>query len=199
MQNKNVPSPFAIGSTATHYPQHPALAIQLTHLIEYFGIVNYATNERVLGAIKDSLIRDPDAELTLLITSAGGPSGTAMSFYDTVRQILRPRLTTVGSGDVDSSGVILFLTGSTRFVTPHTTMLLHPAGRTFEPGRRFTAEEVEAMTAEDRLKDDQYASIVAKNSGGKLTKLRVLELMSKHSVLMPESIVALGLAEKILE
>lgn len=198
VQNQNIPSPFTIDAAAAR-TAHPALAIQLTHLIEYFGVVNYNTNERILGLIKDSLIRDPDAELTMLVTSAGGPSGTAMSFYDTVRQVLRPRLTTIGLGDVDSSGVILFLTGSTRFVTPHTTMLLHPAGRSFEPGKRFTAEEVEAMTAEDRMKDDQYASIVTANSRGKLTKLRVSELMNKHSVLSPEQIVAFGLADKILE
>jgi ATP-dependent Clp protease, protease subunit len=198
VQNKNIPSPFTIGSATEQYPQHPALAIQLTHLIEYFGIVNYSTNERILNSIKDSLIRDPEVELTLLVTSAGGPSGTAMSFYDTVRHVLRPRLTTIGSGDVDSSGVILFLTGTTRFVTPHTTMLLHPAGRQFEPGKRFTAEEVEAMTAEDRMKDDQYASIVAANSSGKLTKLRVLELMQKQTVLTPDQIVGLGLAQEIL-
>lgn len=198
MQDQHIPSPFAISATETEYQSHPALAIQLAHLIEYFGIVNHATNDRILSAIKDSLIRDPEAELSMLVTSAGGPSGVAMSFYDTVRYILRPRLTTIGAGDVDSSGVILFLTGSTRFVTPHTTMLLHLAGRQFEEGKRFTAEEVEAITFEDKVKDDQYASIVAASSGGKLTKTRALELMQKNTVLTPDQIVAFGLARNIL-
>jgi ATP-dependent Clp protease, protease subunit len=199
VHNKNIPSPFAIGSISSEAEAHPALSIQLSHLIEYFGIVNYATNERVLGTIKESLIRDPEAELTLLITSAGGPSGTAMSFYDSVRHILRPRLTTIGAGDVDSSGVLLFLSGTIRLVTPHTTMLLHPAGRHFENGKRFTAAELEATIAEDRIKDEQYAAIISGNSGGKLSIGDVLELMSAHTVLEPDQIVAYGLANDLLK
>ena len=198
MSEHHIPSPFTL-TTSTAPSPHPALSVQLAHLIEYFGVVNYATNERVLVLMRESLIRNPDTELTLLVTSAGGPSGTAMSFYDTVRHVLRPRLTTIGSGDVDSSGVMLFLTGTTRFVTPHTTMLLHPAGRSFESGRRFTAEEVEAMTSEDHMKDEQYAAIISENSSGKLTRLRVLELMNRHTVLSADQIVALGLAQGVLQ
>ena len=121
-----------------------------------------------------------------------------MSFYDTVRSVFRPRLVTIGSGDVDSSGVILFLAGETRFVTKHTTMLLHLAGRTFEDAKRMTAHDMEMMAKEDRIKDDQYAEIVSDNSHGKLTQKEVLEMMEKETLLTPQDMLAFGFADTIL-
>ena len=165
-------------------------------LIEYFGIVNYATNERVLGGIKDALIEW--GEVALMVTSAGGPSGTAMSFYDAVRSVLRAEITTIGSGDVDSSGMIIFLSGTQRFVTPHTTALLHPAGRQFSEGTRYTTQELSAMLSEDTMKDALYAGIVSDQSKGKLSAEEVLELMKTQTVLCADDFVRLGLAEAVL-
>jgi ATP-dependent Clp protease, protease subunit len=165
-------------------------------LIEYFGIVNYATNERVLGDIKQSLINW--GEVALMVTSAGGPSGTAMSFYDAVRSVLRAEITTIGSGDVDSSGLIIFLAGTQRFVTPHTTALLHPAGRQFSEGTRYTTQELAAMLYEDTKKDELYADIVANASHGKLSAAEVLNLMKMQTVLTAEDFVRFDLAEAVL-
>lgn len=180
----------AIHSSASRLARNPLAGAEL---IEYFGTVNYATSERVLGLLKAA-----SGPVALYVTSAGGPSGTAMSFYDAVRSVLRLPVTAVGAGDVDSSGLIIFLAGVRRFVTPHTTALLHPAGRTFAEGVRYTALELAAMLAEDSAKDELYARIVAENSGGRLSALSVLELMRAHTVLRAEDFVRLGLAEAIL-
>jgi ATP-dependent protease ClpP protease subunit len=170
----------------------------LERMVEYLGTVNYATSERVLSQIKDLLLLSRE-EITLLVTSTGGPSGTAMSFYDTIRHVLQADITTVGSGDVDSSGILIFLAGTTRYVTPNTTLLLHLAGRVFDGGTRFSAPEMEAMLREDKLKDFHYASIVASNSRGLLTTEAVLSLMERTTILTPPELVALGLADSILE
>lgn len=166
--------------------------------VEYFGMVNYATNERVLEEIRE-LAADSSERITLQVTSPGGPTGTAMSFYDTVRCLIRPRLTTIGSGDVDSSGIIIFLAGDKRYVTPHTTLLLHLAGRHFDEGKRYTASEMDAMLREDRLKDFQYASIVAEASQGRLDTKQVLTMMEKSTILTPLELVAYGLADAVLD
>jgi ATP-dependent protease ClpP protease subunit len=166
--------------------------------VEYFGTVNYATNERVLEEIRAHVLNDATAPITLQVTSPGGPTGTAMSFYDTVRHVLKPNLTTIGSGDVDSSGIIIFLTGDTRYVTPHTTLLLHLAGRIFGEGQRFTVAEMDAMLREDRLKDFQYASVLAERSHGRLTSEQVLAMMEKNTILTPLELVTYGLADRVL-
>lgn len=172
--------------------------IDIARSIEYFGVVNYATSERVLEEIKELMKSDPHAPIYLSVTSTGGPSGTAMSFYDHIREVLRPNLITIGSGDVDSSGVILLMAGKTRYTTRNTTLLLHPAGRMFEEGKRYTALEHDAMLREDKLKDYQYASIIAENSGGRLTPEKVQELMERHTILTPTDLLSYGLIDRVL-
>jgi ATP-dependent protease ClpP protease subunit len=182
--------------TPSDLTSSPLPVFDPAELIEYLGTVNYATSERALCAIKAKMAagRTP----TMLVTSAGGPSGTAMSFYDTVRYVLKAPLVTIGSGDVDSSGIIIYLSGEQRYVTKHTTLLLHPAGRSFDPGKRYTVPEMAAMVAEDRLKDAQYASVVAECSRGTLSQADVLSLMDIHTVLRPEDLLRYRLADAVL-
>ncbi|MBU6321028.1 MAG: ATP-dependent Clp protease proteolytic subunit [Patescibacteria group bacterium] len=169
-------------------------------LVEYLGLVNYATSERVLKEIEDRLQASPAAPIRMVVTSAGGPSGTAMGFYDTVRTILRPAaLTTIGAGDVDSSGILLLLTGSTRLVTAHTTGLLHLAGRYFDPNTRYTARDLRTMAAEDEAKDRQYAAIVAANTSGRLSATGVLRMMRRETLLAPTDFVRYGLAHAVVD
>jgi ATP-dependent protease ClpP protease subunit len=170
-----------------------------TRTVEYFGVVNYTTTERVIEEIRDLALENPEQDIVLAVTSAGGPTGIAMSFFDHMRLVLKPKLVTIGSGDVDSSGIIIFLSGDVRHVTPNTTLLLHRAGRTFEGGKRFTAGELDAMVREDNLKDYQYASVVAERSHDRLTTEKVLAMMDANTILTPIELVALGLADAVLE
>lgn len=165
--------------------------------VRYVGAVTRVTTERVLRQIEKLMDKDQNG-ITLFVSSTGGPTGTAVSFYDTVHQVLRASLTTIGSGDVDSSGILIFLTGDTRYVTKHTTLLFHTAGRRFG-AERYTTREMEAMLAEDKLKDEQYADLVAQRSRGQLSKEGVLSMMEKNTVLTPDELVTLGLADGVLD
>src|SRR6185369_17876195 len=121
-----------------------------------------------------------------------------MSFYDTVRTWLKPKLCTIGAGDVDSSGIIVFLSGNKRFLTPNTTMLLHLGGRTFGSEKRFSTFDMENTLKEDKLKDFQYASVISNATGGKYSPERILEMMKQNTILTAEEAVNMGLAHKIL-
>lgn len=171
--------------------------ISPTRTVRYVGPVTRALNERVLAKVEKLVTETADEPIALFVTSTGGPTGSAMSFFDTMRYVLKPNLITIGSGDVDSSGVILFLSGDTRFVTARTTMLLHTAGRRFGP-ERHTAKDMEAMLMEDRMKDEQYALLVAERSRGMLSPEEVLSLMERNTVLTPNEMVAYGLATAVL-
>lgn len=169
-----------------------------SRILRYMGSVTRQQNEKMVAQIEKLLNKSEQDEIGMFITSPGGASGAAMSFYDTVRHILKPKLVTIGSGEVDSSGIIVFLSGTRRFVTKRTTFLFHPAGRVFGT-QRFTTSEMAAMLEEDRLKDRHYASVVADNSRGKLTVEDVLLMMEQHTVLSAEDFVAAGLADDLLE
>lgn len=166
--------------------------------VHWTGSVTSEAVEKATSSIEKILKKSQTAPINLIVTSPGGTSGTAMSFYDTMKLVYRPTLYTIGSGDVDSAGIIIFLTGSRRFLSPNTTLLLHLAGRTFPAGKRVTTVEMEAMLKEDKLKDFQYASIVSEQSNGRLSAQDVLDLMANNTVLTPTEAVDYGLAHGIL-
>ncbi len=165
--------------------------------VEWLGGVTYTNLERVLGRIKALLTEAHGEEIHLMVNSYGGATGIAMSFYDAVRW-LKVRLTTIGSGDVDSSGIIVFLAGERRYLTRNTTMLFHLAGRTFECEKRFSTADMQAMLQEDKLKDYQYACVVSDGTNGRYTPEKILEMMSKSTILTAEEAVQMGLAHKVL-
>lgn len=134
-----------------------------------------------------------------MVNSFGGATGIGMAFYDAVNFWLKPKLVTIGSGDVDSSGITIFLSGQKRYLTRNTTLLLHLAGRTFEGGKRVTTVDMDAMLREDRLKDYQYACVVSDATNGKYSPEQILDLMAKNTILTPEEAVNMGLAHKVLQ
>ncbi len=150
-----------------------------------------------LGECK-RLLAESAEPVSLLVNSHGGPTGIAMSFYDTVRTVLPVDLTTIGTGDVDSSGIIIFLAGRRRYLTKNTTLLFHLAGRTFGTDRRFSTADLEDMLKEDKLKDYQYACVVSDATGGRSTPEKILDMMAKTTVLTAEEAVSLGLAHGVL-
>ncbi len=166
--------------------------------LEWLGAVSYGNLEGVLGKIKNFMIDDRERPVHLLVNSFGGTTGVGMSFYDAMHSWLRPKLITIGSGDVDSSGVIVLLSGKQRFITKNTTLLLHLAGRTFENAKRFSSADLDSMVKEDKLKDYQYACILSDATKGKYCPDKILELMSKTTILTAEEAVAMGFADAVI-
>ncbi len=167
--------------------------------IQWIGGVSGAILADITEQIQALILDNPAEAINLVVTSHGGPTGIGMSFYDSMRSVYKPNLNTIGSGDVDSSGIIVFLAGQQRFVTPNTTLLLHLAGRTFDSPKRLTTPEMESIIKEDKIKDFQYASVIASRSHRKLTTQKVLDLMSQNTVLTAQDAVDIGIAHCILE
>lgn len=166
--------------------------------IEWLGGVNYESLENILGKVKRLMVESPTDEIHLLINSYGGSTGIGMSFYDAATSWLRPNLTTIGSGDVDSSGIIVFLSGNRRYLTKNTTLLFHMAGRTFGNDKRYTVADMEAMLNEDHLKDFQYACVVSDATAGRYTPAMVIDMMRRNTILTAAEAVEMGLAHAII-
>ncbi len=171
---------------------------KISRTLEWIGGVSYGNLENTVSGLKRLMLENSKEEVHLFVNSFGGATGIAMSFYDTVKTWLKPKLFTIGSGDVDSSGIIIFLAGEKRFLTPNTTLLLHLGGRTFGSEKRFSTMDMENTLKEDKLKDFQYASVVSSATLGKYTTEKILELMAQNTILTAEEAVNMGLAHKIL-
>ncbi|MDB5266234.1 MAG: Clp protease ClpP [Parcubacteria group bacterium] len=191
-------------NTTTLHHQHSKLEKKINftprydRTVEWFGGVNYSNFDRAVNDIKSLLRENPREEIQLVVSSYGGSTGIGMGFYDSMTSIMKPHLTTIGTGDVDSSGVIVFLAGSKRFLTKNTHLLLHLGGRTFEEGKRFSTYDIEDMLKENKLKDYQYACVLADATEGRYSPERILELMSKNTILSAEEAVRMGLAHKVI-
>ncbi len=170
-----------------------------SRMLEWFGGVNDHNLKETIAGIKSLMKENREEEIQLLINSHGGVTGIGMSFYDSVRTLLKPNLTTIGSGDVDSSGIIILLSGTRRFLTKNTTLLLHLAGRNFSTEKRFSTLDMENLLKGDKLKDYQYACVVSDATGGRYTPEAVLEMMKNETVLNAEEAVNMGLAHKVLD
>jgi ATP-dependent Clp protease protease subunit len=175
-----------------------AFSVNAARTVEWFGGVNHENLKSVVSRMKELVAEDAQAEVSLLVNSPGGATGIAMSFFDTVRSVLKPVLTTIGTGDVDSSGVIVFLAGGRRCLTKNTTLLFHLAGRTFGTEKRFSTADLEDILKEDKLKDYQYACAVSDATEGRLAPEKVLEMMKRNTVLTAEEAVSLGIAHKVI-
>ncbi len=179
-------------------PSEPLFVPNARRMINWIGGVNNENLEKSLSAIKAFMLENPTEEIQLVINSHGGATGIGMAFYDAVRSLLKPNLTTIGSGDVNSSGVTVLLSGKKRFLTRNTTILLHLAGRTFGTEKRFSTLDMEDILKEDKVKDYQYACVVSDATGGRFTPEKILELMRQNTVLTAEEAVQMGLADKVL-
>lgn len=169
-----------------------------SRMVEWFGGVTYENLDKAVFGIKQLMLDNPEDEIQLLVNSFGGGTGIGMSFFDTITSVLRPNLTTIGSGDVDSSGIIVFLAGRQRFLTKNTTLLLHLAGRFLDQPKRFSTSEFENILREDRLKDFQYACVVSEATSGNYSPKQILDLMHQDTILTAEEAVSMGLAHAVL-
>jgi ATP-dependent protease ClpP protease subunit len=187
----------SLGQTFSREFVAPVLPSRVRTL-RYIGSVNRVQNERILARMEKLVDQNECEAIGLFVTSPGGATGSAMSFYDTVRHVLKPNLVTIGSGEVDSSGFIVFLSGTHRYISARTTGLLHSCGRVFG-NQRYTTAEMAAMLAEDTLKDQQYATVLADRSNGRLSVQDVLLMMQRNTVLSAEDFVRFGLAESVID
>lgn len=191
--------PKKVSNSTKSLPLGDIFVSRPSRMLEWIGGVNDHNLSQTISSIKSLLKENREEEIQLLINSHGGATGIGMSFHDTMHSLLRPNLTTIGSGDVDSSGVIILLSGTRRFLTRNTTLLLHLAGRNFGTDKRFSTLDMENLLKGDKLKDYQYACVVSNATNGRLHPEDVLEMMKNETVLNAEEAVNMGLAHKVLD
>ena len=89
------------------------------------GEIDYDNTESIINWILiNNFKKSAFTHLTLIINSCGGDLNCAFAIIDIMRGSTIP-VHTVGLGQVSSSGLIIFITGKNRILTPNTTILSH--------------------------------------------------------------------------
>ena len=169
------------------------MTLNLNRIVPWFGAVNTENMSKVMAELVKLNKEDRDARITLFVMTAGGSSAIGFGFYDVVRGMNLP-IDTVGSGFVDSMGVIIFLVGKHRLVTPHTSMLIHEGRRYFSEKETITRRDSLAYQEESELYKGFYEGIVEENTDGRIAPTQLEDMMLHNTVLNPDRMIELGLA-----
>jgi ATP-dependent protease ClpP protease subunit len=166
--------------------------------VEWIGDIEIEGYKKVVEKILELWRKDDKEPIYLHLSTPGGWLAVALAFYEKIRSIYKIPLWTIALGNVDSSGVIVFLAGQKRFITPNTTFLLHEIGRTFPKEDRFTARQLEKVRRHLQQDQDKFSELILANTGGRLTKSQLKKLMEEETILTTQEIVQLGFAHEII-
>lgn len=133
---------------------------------------------------------------TLVISSEGGSVSTALAIYDSVQMNKATSLTTVATGSVASSAVLIYLSGNNRLISPHASIFLHPI-RVYVKKEEITELELKEKLESMRNLKKSYIQILVKETS--LTREQAEDIMMRGKSFNAEEAVEHGFAHEITE
>ena len=155
--------------------------------------VNEHTANSVVAQLLHLAYVDPEADISLYINSPGGSVYDGMAIYDTMN-FIKPDVATYGIGLQASMGAFLLSSGAKgkRFCLPHAKVMIHQPSS----GTRGKVTDMEIDLKETLELKEMLAKIIAKNTGQKLSKVKVD--MERDYWMSPQEAVKYGLVDKVL-
>ena len=155
--------------------------------------VNEHTANSVVAQLLHLAYVDPGADISLYINSPGGSVYDGMAIYDTMN-FIKPDVATYGIGLQASMGAFLLSSGAKgkRFCLPHAKVMIHQPSS----GTRGKVTDMEIDLKETLEVKEMLAKIMAKNTGQKLSKVKVD--MERDYWMSPDEAVQYGLVDKVL-
>lgn len=131
--------------------------------------VNEHTANIVVAQLIHLAYEDPKKDIKLYINSPGGSVYDGMAIYDTM-QYITPDVQTIGIGLQASMGAFLLSSGAKgkRFALPHSKIMIHQPSS----GTRGKVTDMEIDLREGIAVKEMLASILAKNTGQKIAKIK---------------------------
>lgn len=108
--------------------------------VSFSAEINASTTESLIAVMADCA-NEGVQEVYLMLSTPGGTVMNGMNLYNILRA-MPFKLTTHNVGNVDSIGNAVFLAGSTRYASPHSTFMFHGVGFNASPGQRFEEQDL---------------------------------------------------------
>ena len=137
---------------------------------------------------------DPDAEITMLISSPGGDVESGLALYDVMKSLSCP-IRTVCLGTAASMAAVLFAAGAHRDILPHGRVMIHDPLLTGGPGG--SALQVQEISARLLSVRKELCGILAECTGKSLNQ--IYRKTCKDTYFDAEGAVAFGLADRIVK
>ena len=162
------------------------------------GTVDAQTSSDVIMGMSKLYSANPKTLITLFISSGGGSVGDAFALYDYTMKVLKPKLQTVALGEVNSTAVMLFLMGETRYIGRLSVMRFHKFTLTVENATSLTIRKADQIRQDLERSEAEYVNIITSRSGGKITADKARALLDNNIAVPAVRAVKLGLAHQIL-
>lgn len=156
--------------------------------------VNEQTANLVVAQLLHLAHEDPTSDIKFYINSPGGSVYDGMAIYDTM-QYIKPDIQTIGIGLQASMGAFLLSSGTKgkRSLLPHSTVMIHQPSS----GTQGKVTDMEIDLKESLKVKEMTASILAKNTGQKLAKIK--NDMERDYWLSAKEAVEYGLADEVIK
>lgn len=135
---------------------------------------------------------NPNKEIFMYINSPGGVVTSGLAMYDTM-QYIRPKVSTVCTGQAASMGSLLLTAGADgmRFALPNARVMVHqPLG-----GFQGQATDIEIHARETIAVRDRLYNIYVKHTGRTFDEVK--EALERDNFMSPEQALEFGLIDKV--
>jgi ATP-dependent Clp protease protease subunit len=155
--------------------------------------VNEHTANITVAQLLHLAYEDPKKDIKLYINSPGGSVYDGMAIYDTM-QYIAPDVQTIGIGLQASMGAFLLSSGAKgkRFMLPHSKVMIHQPSS----GTQGKVTDMEIDLKEGLAVKEMLAELLAKNTGQKLSKIKVD--MERDYWMTPQGAKAYGLVDEVI-
>ena len=155
--------------------------------------VNEQTANIVVAQLLHLAYEDPEKDISLYINSPGGSVYDGMAIYDTMN-FIKPDVATYGIGLQASMGAFLLSSGAKgkRYCLPHAKVMIHQPSS----GTRGKVTDMEIDLSESLEVKEMLAKILAKNTGQKLSKVKID--MERDYWMSPTEAKNYGLVDEVL-
>lgn len=160
--------------------------------IELVGEVNANSANALIRQLRYLQRQDPEGQITLYINSPGGSVDSGMALYDVMQAVSCP-VRSVCVGLAASMAALLFVSGSSRDMLPHSRIMLHDP-LIFQTGG--SALKLKAVSDDLMETRKIIAGIISERSGKSMEE--ILKRTATDSYFRAEEALEFGLADRII-
>ncbi len=160
------------------------------------GEIKDVTFVNVMSSVVEPCLEN-GIDATLWISSEGGSIEPAIAIYDGVKLSVNKHANfkTVATGQVASSAVFIFLSGSERLILPNATILIHEAS--INPSAKMTLYDLTDKIETIKGIRESMINILVKETA--LTRSQAEDFILHGKSFNAQEAVNYGFADKILE
>lgn len=160
------------------------------------GPIDMATANTFIAQMLFLESENPERDISIYINSEGGVTYAGKAMYDTIKHI-KNDVVTINVGLAASAAALLLCAGADgkRYALPHSRTMIHQTR--IHGGLEGTATEIEIHANEMIKSKQQYAKILAENTGQKLET--VMEDIERDKWMSADEAKEYGLIDKIMK